>query len=116
MILLSRVLTYSFFFLLISGCQSRNVEVPFDICDQILIPCLKEKAFVEIKTNKGSFIIALNGKLAPLTSGNFLDLVNKGAYNGTFFNVVVNSPKPFILRGGNSSPSIKRKLIGLLSR
>ncbi len=36
-----------------------------------------------------------------MTAGNFVDLVNRGVYNGTVFHRVVRSPLPFVVQGGD---------------
>ncbi len=37
---------------------------------------------------------------APITTENFLNYVNLGRYDGTFFHRLVNTPTPFVLQGG----------------
>jgi peptidyl-prolyl cis-trans isomerase B (cyclophilin B) len=53
-------------------------------------------------TNKGKIKLELYGKSAPITVGNFIDFVEKGAYNKTIFNRVISKPYPFIIRGGDN--------------
>ena len=65
------------------------------------VPCLKGKALVELKTSKGSVKVSLDGDAAPLTAGNFVDLVRRGVYNGTVFHRVVREPIPFVVQGGD---------------
>ena len=43
----------------------------------------------EINTNKGNFKIELFNDKAPLTTGNFIKLVNEGFYNGLIFHRVI---------------------------
>ena len=45
--------------------------------------------------------LRLDGEAAPLTAGNFLDLVRRGVYNGTAFHRVVREPVPFVVQGGD---------------
>ncbi len=53
---------------------------------------------VEVKTEKGSFVIRLYGLDAPRTVANFVDLAKKGFYkNLTFHRVVPN----FVVQGGD---------------
>jgi len=47
--------------------------------------------------------LELYGKSAPITVGNFIDHVEKGAYDKTAFNRVISRPYPFIIRGGDNS-------------
>ncbi len=55
-----------------------------------------------VMTVKGKAItIELDGINAPLTAGNFVDLVQRGVYTGTLFHRVVNQPQPFVAQGGD---------------
>ncbi len=65
------------------------------------VPRLDGKATV-ILTVKGSPItIEVNGADAPLTAGNFVDLVEKKVYDGLVFHRVVREPQPFVVQGGD---------------
>ena len=70
-------------------------------CDTAASPCLQGSALVTLQTVKGEVQIQLDGAAAPLTAGNFVDLVNRGAYNGTVFHRVVREPVPFVVQGGD---------------
>lgn len=51
---------------------------------------------------KGSTITAeIDGISAPITAGNFVDLVQRGVYNGLVFHRVVREPQPFVVQGGD---------------
>lgn len=51
---------------------------------------------------KGSTITAeIDGTSAPITAGNFVDLVQRGVYNGLVFHRVVREPQPFVVQGGD---------------
>jgi peptidyl-prolyl cis-trans isomerase B (cyclophilin B) len=51
---------------------------------------------------KGSPIkIEVDGTNAPITAGNFVDLVQQGVYNGLVFHRVVRAPQPFVVQGGD---------------
>jgi peptidyl-prolyl cis-trans isomerase B (cyclophilin B) len=53
-------------------------------------------------TVKGAVIsIKVDGAGAPITAGNFVDLVNRGVYNGLAFHRVVLEPQPFVAQGGD---------------
>jgi peptidyl-prolyl cis-trans isomerase B (cyclophilin B) len=55
-----------------------------------------------VMTVKGKAItIELDGTNAPLTAGNFVDLVQRGVYTGTLFHRVVSKPQPFVAQGGD---------------
>ena len=70
-------------------------------CGTTGVPCLKGQAVVELTTSKGVVQLSLDGDAAPLTAGNFVDLVRRGAYNGTVFHRVVRDPIPFVVQGGD---------------
>lgn len=55
---------------------------------------------VVFETNYGTFKAELFSDKAPLTSKNFLDLTNKGFYNGLKFHRVIAE---FMLQGGDPS-------------
>ena len=50
-----------------------------------------------MKTSKGDITIELFTDTMPITAGNFLDLVDKGYYNGLHFHRVIAG---FMLQGG----------------
>ena len=89
--------------LLISGCSPLQKSEDINICSSSKIPCLLSTEYVLLITNKGKIKLELYGKLAPITVGNFIDYVDKGAYDKTIFNRVIRKPYPFIIRGGESS-------------
>ncbi|MBD2177882.1 peptidylprolyl isomerase [Pseudanabaena sp. FACHB-1998] len=62
---------------------------------------LKGSATVELKLKSGVVKIELDGNNAPVTAGNFADLVKKGFYNGLTFHRVVKEPTPFVVQGGD---------------
>ncbi|MCX5944946.1 MAG: peptidylprolyl isomerase [Cyanobacteria bacterium] len=70
-------------------------------CAAGTFPCLKGKAVILLTTNKGEVQLSLDGDNAPLTAGNFVDLVGRGLYNGTLFHRVVKEPVPFVVQGGD---------------
>ncbi len=51
----------------------------------------------EFKTNKGNFKVELFNDKAPLTTGNFMKLVDDGFYNGLIFHRVIPG---FMIQGG----------------
>ena len=52
----------------------------------------------EITTHEGKIVVDLNFKAAPNTVANFVDLANKGFYNGLLFHRVVAG---FMIQGGD---------------
>ena len=70
-------------------------------CATSTTPCLRGTAVVELDTSRGRVLLRLDGKNAPATAGNFVDLVRRGTYNGTVFHRVVRDPVPFVVQGGD---------------
>jgi peptidyl-prolyl cis-trans isomerase B (cyclophilin B) len=70
-------------------------------CETATTPCLSGEALVAMETSRGSVQIRVDGASAPLTGGNFVDLVRRGAYNNTVFHRVVREPVPFVVQGGD---------------
>ena len=90
-------------FILISGCSNLKRNEDINICSSTRFPCIDSNEYVLLITNKGKIKIELFGKSAPITVGNFIDLVEKGSYDKTIFNRVIKKPYPFIIRGGDNS-------------
>ena len=64
-------------------------------------PRLEGKAIVEMTVNGSPITIEVDGTNAPITAGNFVDLVERGVYNGLSFHRVVKEPQPFVVQGGD---------------
>lgn len=64
-------------------------------------PKLTGKATVVLKVKGSPIKIEVNGKDAPITAANFVDLVQQGVYNGLVFHRVVREPQPFVVQGGD---------------
>ncbi len=86
--------------LIVSCSQSKPGQIS-SACSTVNSPCLQGKAFVQIDTTRGAITFELDGDAAPVTAGNFLELVNKGVYNQTLFHRVIKSPMPFVAQGGD---------------
>ena len=65
------------------------------------LPVLEGKATVVMTVNGAPITIAVDGINAPITAGNFVDLVNRGVYDGLVFHRVVRQPQPFVVQGGD---------------
>ena len=75
------------------------VGFPFEVpAEYSNLPQLKGRATVEIATNKGDLTVVLDGYSAPVTSGNFVDLVQRGFYNGLEF---TRSEDSYVLQVGD---------------
>jgi len=86
--------------LLVSCASSTTASVP-NGCAQPGSTCLKGKATVLLSTSRGDVTLELDGDAAPMTAGNFADLVRRGFYNGTVFHRVMREPVPFVVQGGD---------------
>ncbi len=74
-------------------------EFPFEVpAEYSNLPQLKGRATVEIKTNKGDLTVVVDGYSAPITAGNFVDLVERGFYNGLKF---IRSEESYALQVGD---------------
>ncbi len=72
---------------------------PFEIPEEYSnLPQLKGRATVAIKTNKGDLTVVVDGYSAPITAGNFVDLVQRGFYNGLEF---TRSEESYVLQTGD---------------
>ncbi|MGB0564196.1 MAG: peptidylprolyl isomerase [Spirulinaceae cyanobacterium] len=67
--------------------QLMVTDFPFTVpAEYAALPQLKGRATVELETNKGTMAIVADGYNAPVNAGNFVDLVERGFYDGqTFF-------------------------------
>jgi peptidyl-prolyl cis-trans isomerase B (cyclophilin B) len=72
-----------------------------DIPEIVGLPRLEGKATVVITVKGSPITIDVDGTNAPITSGNFVDLVQKGVYDGLAFHRVVREPQPFVVQGGD---------------
>lgn len=72
----------------ISRIEELMVEdFPYEVPEEYShLPQLKGRATVEFTTNKGTLQAVIDGYSAPVTSGNFVDLVQRGFYDGMVFN------------------------------
>jgi peptidyl-prolyl cis-trans isomerase B (cyclophilin B) len=65
------------------------------------LPRLSGEATIEMRVKGSPIRIRVDGANAPITAGNFVDLVNREVYNGLSFHRVVKSPQPFVAQGGD---------------
>jgi peptidyl-prolyl cis-trans isomerase B (cyclophilin B) len=66
------------------------------------LPRLNGKATIEmVVANRGKITIEVDGNNAPITAGNFVDLVNRKFYDGLNFHRVEKTPQPFVVQGGD---------------
>ncbi len=79
------------------------------------LPRLDGEATVELRVKGAAIALQLNGQDAPITAGNFVDLVNRGVYDGLMFHRVVRQPQPFVVQGGDpqsKDPSVPVSQLG----
>jgi peptidyl-prolyl cis-trans isomerase B (cyclophilin B) len=81
-----------------SPAIGKSVAIPPEFAK---LPHLDGDATVVMTVGGQAITIKVDGKNAPISGGNFVDLVQKGVYNGTVFHRVVRNPQPFVVQGGD---------------
>ena len=72
---------------------------PFEVPSEYShLPQLKGRATVEMTTNKGNLTVVVDGYSAPVTAGNFVDLVQRGFYDGLEF---IRAEDSYVLQIGD---------------
>lgn len=72
---------------------------PFKVPEEYSqLPQLKGRATIEMTTSKGNLKVVVDGYSAPVTAGNFVDLVQRGFYNGLEF---TRSEDSYVLQIGD---------------
>lgn len=62
--------------------------------------------YVKLETTAGDILLELDGRRAPITTKNFLELVDSGYYDGTIFHRVIPD---FMIQGGGYTRDMKLK-------
>jgi peptidylprolyl isomerase len=66
--------------------ETMVVDFPFEVpAEYRNLPQLRGHATIEFKTDKGNMTAVVDGYSAPITAGNFVDLVQRGFYDGLAF-------------------------------
>lgn len=74
-------------------------DVPFEIpAEYSNLPQLRGRATIELTTTQGPMTLVVDGYNAPLTAGNFVDLVQRGFYDGLPF---TRADESFVLQAGD---------------
>ncbi|NJR69980.1 MAG: peptidylprolyl isomerase [Synechococcales cyanobacterium CRU_2_2] len=74
-------------------------DVPFEIpAEYSDLPQLRGRATIELTTTQGPMTVVVDGYNAPLTAGNFVDLVQRGFYDGLPF---TRADESFVLQAGD---------------
>ena len=85
-----------------TASASTSASVPADLSEQFRkLPSLAGEATVEMVVKGSPIVIKVDGVNAPITGGNFVDLVNRGVYDGLAFHRVIHEPQPFVAQGGD---------------
>lgn len=72
---------------------------PFEVPEEYAnLPQLKGRATIEMETDKGNITLVVDGYSAPVTAGNFVDLVERRFYNGLEF---TRSEESYVLQAGD---------------
>ena len=127
------ILLLSLSLLLITACSSgqqgpQTANPPSPAAEQGKQAPVKPNSLAIFETSKGNFTVELFEDKAPITAKNFIDLANKGFYNGQIFHRVIDN---FMIQGGDPQgngtggpgysipdefhPSLKHSSAGLLS-
>jgi len=87
---------------LVSQLEAYMVKgFPFEVpAEYSNLPQLQGRATVEMETNKGTITIVVDGYSAPVTAGNFVDLVQRGFYNWLEF---IRAEDSYVLQTGDPS-------------
>ncbi|MEA5618930.1 peptidylprolyl isomerase [Cronbergia sp. UHCC 0137] len=79
--------------------ESMVKEFPFEVpAEYSNLPQLKGRATIALTTSKGDLTVVVDGYSAPVTAGNFVDLVQRGFYNGLEF---TRSEESYVLQTGD---------------
>jgi len=73
-------------------------KIIFFIYCSLIITTINAQTQVTFYTTKGDFVVEMEDVLAPITSTNFIDLVNQEFYDGIIFHRVINN---FMIQGGD---------------
>ena len=79
------------------------------------LPVLEGKATVVMTVKGAPITIEVDGTNAQITAGNFVDLVQRGVYDGLMFHRVVRQPQPFVVQGGDpqsKDPKVPQQSLG----
>ena len=79
------------------------------------LPNLTSAATVIMVVEGLPITIQVDGANAPITAGNFVDLVERNVYDNTLFHRVVIDPTPFVAQGGDPQskyPNVAANLLG----
>ena len=85
-----------------TSTQTTSVPTPVASSPQLSnLPRLEGKATVVLTVQGSPITMEVDGTNAPISAGNFVDLVQRGVYDGLVFHRVVREPQPFVVQGGD---------------
>jgi cyclophilin family peptidyl-prolyl cis-trans isomerase len=64
---------------------------------------------IQFETTEGKIVLELDGRRAPITVRNFLELIDSGYFDGTVFHRVIPD---FMIQGGAYTPDLKSRESG----
>lgn len=74
-------------------------EFPFTVPEDYAgLPQLRGRATIELQTSQGDVTLVVDGYNAPVTAGNFVDLVQRGFYDGLPF---TRADESYVLQAGD---------------
>lgn len=91
--------------LFLGGCGGPQDQISTNTTEFSDLPRLNGKATVVMVVQNSPITIELRGDAAPMTAGNFVDLVRRGVYDNTAFHRIVKQPEPFVVQGGDPQSS-----------
>ncbi len=74
-------------------------DFPFEVPEEYShLPQLKGRATINMETSKGNVTVVVDGYSAPVNAGNFVDLVQRGFYDGLEF---IRAENAYVLQAGD---------------
>lgn len=96
-----RILAALFAVSLLAGCGPADASTESQTAEFSEEELIKDTVYVEMKVEDyGTFVIELDGKSAPITVTNFVNLVKDGFYDGVGFHRIMDG---FMVQGGDPS-------------
>jgi len=83
-----------------------NLNLTFAVTSMFMALSVQASPQVEIVTSKGLIVIELDSQKAPISSANFVKLVNSRQYVGTIFHRVIPE---FMIQGGGYTENLSEK-------
>lgn len=83
-----------------AGCGQGPAPAPAPSPGKATQGTAAEKTYAKFETSKGNFTVQLFTERAPLTTKNFIQLAQKGFYDGIVFHRVIDG---FMIQGGDPS-------------